>query len=270
MKYVQKSAREEDHAGTLIDGKRLAKRFAADGKAGDQRCDPHAQKHCVYAQHPLELDHDDGGGCAGDNAADIAHHIVTEAADMRTFFLQSYLAFTVKKRDGHRRPPRSESLLRAFLARKAAENPVDEFHRFRRLVFLGDLYGLVDSRTVGDIRHIEDLVHADQVLQAPRRQERYRQSPRRQYQFGAGRPGGLREPVHRAAQKHHQQNAHRASHPLAQNGFGLFLQILKNLRDTAAQWVRRSQVRILQNVLRPLRQGVPQLVRYLGGGDRHC
>ncbi|MPM75995.1 hypothetical protein SDC9_122990 [bioreactor metagenome] len=94
MKYVQKSAREENHAGTLINGKRLAKRFAADGKAGDQRRDPHAQKHCVYVQHSLELDHNDGGGCAGDNAANVAHHVVAEAADM---------AGIMKKANGFRR-----------------------------------------------------------------------------------------------------------------------------------------------------------------------
>ena len=42
---------------------------------------------------------------------------------------------------------------------EAGQNAVDEFHHLGGLVLAGDLHRLADGHTVGDIRHIQDLIH---------------------------------------------------------------------------------------------------------------
>ncbi len=42
---------------------------------------------------------------------------------------------------------------------EAGQNAVDEFHHLGGLILTGDLYRLTDGHTVGDIRHIQDLIH---------------------------------------------------------------------------------------------------------------
>ena len=46
-----------------------------------------------------------------------------------------------------------------LLPDKAAQNTVDKFYRLRRLVFLGNLHRLVDGGAVGDVLHVQNLIH---------------------------------------------------------------------------------------------------------------
>ena len=41
---------------------------------------------------------------------------------------------------------------------EAGQNAVDEFHHLGGLVLTGDLHRLTDGHTVGDIRHIQELI----------------------------------------------------------------------------------------------------------------
>ena len=68
-----------DHPLALVHGEGLSQRFAADGSAGDQRCDTHGDQHAFQVQSLLQPGHDHRAGSAGDDAADIAHHVIADA-----------------------------------------------------------------------------------------------------------------------------------------------------------------------------------------------
>ena len=79
MKQMQKPACQMDHPLALVHGEGLSQRFAADGSAGDQRRDAHGDQHAFQVQSLLQTGHDHRAGSAGDDAADIAHHVIADA-----------------------------------------------------------------------------------------------------------------------------------------------------------------------------------------------
>ena len=68
-----------DHPLALVHGEGLSQRFSADGSAGDQRRDTHGDQHAFQVQSLLQPGHDHRAGSAGDDAADIAHHVIADA-----------------------------------------------------------------------------------------------------------------------------------------------------------------------------------------------
>ena len=67
----------------------FAQRLAADGDTGDQRRHGDGDKNGGSAQVPLQLHHDDSRRGAADDAADVAHHVVAEGADLIGVFQQT-------------------------------------------------------------------------------------------------------------------------------------------------------------------------------------
>ena len=66
----------------IVEG--LAQRLAANGKTGDQSRQAHREDQGGHkVKQGLEPHHDDSGGGTGDDAADVAHHIVADAGNGR-------------------------------------------------------------------------------------------------------------------------------------------------------------------------------------------
>ena len=71
-----------DHVGAVVDSHSFAQRLAADRNAGNQRRYTDGHQHRCGVEIPLQLRHDHRSGRTADDAADIAHHVVAERADL--------------------------------------------------------------------------------------------------------------------------------------------------------------------------------------------
>ena len=79
---MEDPAHQLEDGGALFNGEGFAHGLAADGQAGDQGRDGQGDHHGAEGKGLLEPGDDDGGGGAGDNAADVAHHVVAEAGNL--------------------------------------------------------------------------------------------------------------------------------------------------------------------------------------------
>ena len=82
MQRVHDPRHAVHHLGAVVNGHRFAQCLAADGNAGDQRRHADGDEDGRSAEVPLKLHHDHRRRGAGDDAADVAHHIVAHGADL--------------------------------------------------------------------------------------------------------------------------------------------------------------------------------------------